>query len=135
MTLHAYQGGSWKGAAPYVYHSGTWKLATSVSAYDAGAWKTVAQILSGVSVTGDTTVANGVTINLGTSVTGGYGALTYQWTKLSGAGSISGSSTSATVVIDPTATNAEGDYRIVVTDSLTGGTAQDDVTLTWGTPP
>ena len=135
MTLHAYQGGSWKGAAPYVYHSGTWKLATSVSAYDAGAWKTVAQILSGVSVTGDTTVANGVTINLGTSVTGGYGTLTYQWTKLSGAGSIIGSSTSATVVIDPTATNAEGDYRIVVTDSLTGGTAQDDVTLTWGTPP
>jgi len=135
MTLHAYQGGSWKGAAPYVYHSGTWKLATSVSAYDAGAWKTVAQILSGVSVTGDTTVANGVTINLGTSVTGGYGTLTYQWTKLSGAGSIIGSSTSATVVIDPTATNAEGDYRIVVTDSLTGGTAQDDVTVTWGTPP
>ena len=135
MTLHAYQGGSWKGAAPYVYHSGTWKLATSVSAYDAGTWKTVAQILSGVSVTGDTTVANGVTINLGTSVTGGYGTLTYQWTKLSGAGSIIGSSTSATVVIDPTATNAEGDYRIVVTDSLTGGTAQDDVTVTWGTPP
>ena len=135
MTLHAYQGGSWKGAAPYVYHSGTWKLATSVSAYDAGAWKTVAQILSGVSVTGDTTVANGVTINLGTSVTGGYGTLTYQWTKLSGAGSIIGSSTSATVVIDPTATNAEGDYRIVVTDSLTGGTAQDDITVTWGTPP
>ena len=135
MTLHAYQGGSWKGAAPYVYHSGTWKLATSVSAYDAGTWKTVAQILSGVSVTGDTTVANGVTINLGTSVTGGYGTLTYQWTKLSGAGSIIGSSTSATVVIDPTATNAEGDYRIVVTDSLTGGTAQDDITVTWGTPP
>ena len=135
MTLHAYQGGSWKGAAPYVYHAATWKLATSVSAYDAGAWKTVAQILSGVSVTGDTTVANGVTINLGTSVTGGYGTLTYQWTKLSGAGSIIGSSTSATVVIDPTATNAEGDYRIVVTDSLTGGTAQDDITVTWGTPP
>lgn len=135
MTLHAYQGGSWKGAAPYVYDSGTWKLALSVSGFDAGTWKTVAQILSAVAVTGDTTVGNGVTANLGTSVTGGYGALTYQWTKLSGAGTISGSSTLATVDITPTATDAEGNYRIAVTDSLTGTVAQTDFPVTWGTPP
>ena len=135
MTLHAYQGGSWKGSAPYVYHSATWKLATSVSAYDAGSWKTVAQILSAVSVTGDTTEANGSPANLGTSVTGGYGTLTYLWTKLSGAGTISGAGTSSTVNINPTSTDAEGNFRIVVTDSLTGTTAQSDFPVTWGTPP
>src|SRR5690606_18762409 len=58
MTLHAYQGGSWKGSAPYAYNAGTWKLATSISAYESGTWKTVAQILSAVSVTGSTAVAN-----------------------------------------------------------------------------
>ncbi len=135
MTLHAYQGGSWKGAAPYVYHSGTWKLSTSVSAYDAGSWKTVAQILSAVAVTGDTTVGNGVTANLGTSVTGGYGTLTYLWAKLSGAGTISGSSTLSTVDIAPTATDSEGNYRITVTDSLAGTVVSTDFSVTWGTPP
>lgn len=135
MTLHAYQGGSWKGAAPYVYHAATWKLATSVSAYESGTWKTVAQILSAVSVTGSTAVANGSPANLGTSVTGGYGTLAYLWTKLSGAGTISGAGTSSTVTINPTSTDAEGNFRIVVTDSLTGTTAQTDFAVTWGTPP
>lgn len=135
MTLHAYQGGSWKGAAPYAYDSGTWKLALSVSGFDAGTWKTVAQILSAVAVTGSTTVSNGSPANLGTLVTGGYGTLTYLWTKLSGAGTISGAGTSSTVTINPTATDAEGNFRIVVTDSLTGTTAQTDFSVTWGTPP
>ena len=135
MTLHAYQGGSWKGSAPYAYNAGTWKLATSVSAYESGTWKTVAQILSAVAVTGSTAVSNGSPANLGTSVTGGYGTLTYLWTKLSGAGTISGAGTSSTVTINPTATDAEGNFRIVVTDSLTGTTAQSDFPVTWGTPP
>ena len=135
MTLHAYQGGSWKGSAPYAYNAGTWKLATSVSAYESGTWKTVAQILSAVAVTGSTAVSNGSPANLGTSVTGGYGPLTYLWTKLSGAGTISGAGTSSTVTINPTSTDAEGNFRVVVTDSLTGTTAQTDFAVTWGTPP
>lgn len=135
MTLHAYQGGSWKGSAPYVYHSATWKLATSVSAYDAGSWKTVAQILTSVAVTGDTSVANGAPANLGTSVTGGYGALTYLWEKVSGAGGISGSATNSTVTLTYGGTDGEGNYRITVTDSLTGTVVDTEFPVTWGTPP
>lgn len=135
MTLHAYQGGSWKGSAPYVYHSATWKLATSVSAYESGTWKTVAQILSGVSVTGATTVANGVNLSLGTSVTGGYGTLTYLWSKILGTGTISGSATNSTVNINAGANNSEGNYRVTVTDSLTGTVVLHDFVTTWGTPP
>jgi len=134
MTLHAYFGGAWNGAAPYAYNAGTWKLATSVSAYDAGSWKTVAQILSLVNITGTTTVANGATVNLGTTVTGGYGALTYLWAKNSGTGSISGSTTSSTVTILSGANNQEGEYQVTVTDSLTGTAIVQPVTVTWGTP-
>lgn len=134
MTLEAYQGGSWKGAAPYAYNAGTWKLATSVSAFDAGSWKTVAQILSSVIITGTTTVANGATVNLGTTVTGGYGALTYLWAKTSGTGSISGSATNSTVTILSGANNQEGEYQVTVTDSLTGTDIVAPVTVTWGTP-
>ena len=134
MTLHAYQGGSWKGAAPYAYNAGTWKLATSVSAYDAGSWKTVAQILTSVLITGTTTVANGATVNLGTTVTGGYGSLTYLWAKTSGTGSISGSATNSTVTINSGANNAEGNYQVTVPDSLTGTAIVEPVVVTWGTP-
>ena len=134
MTLHAYQGGSWKGAAPYAYNAGTWKLATSVSAYDAGSWKTVAQILTSVLITGTITVANGATVNLGTTVTGGYGSLTYLWAKTSGTGSISGSATNSTVTINSGANNAEGNYQVTVTDSLTGTAIVEPVVVTWGTP-
>lgn len=134
MTLEAYQGGSWKGAAPYVYHSATWKLALSVQAYNAGTWKTVAQILTSVAITGSTTVANGATVNLGTNVTGGYGSLTYLWAKVSGTGTISGSTTASTVTILAGANNSEGNYQVTVTDSLTGTVIVEPVLVTWGTP-
>ena len=135
MTLHAYDAATWKVSAPYVYHASSWKLALSVSAYDAGSWKTVAQILTSVAITGSTTVANGVTVNLGTTVTGGYGALTYLWAKNSGTGTISGSTTSSTVTILPGADDAEGDYQVTVTDSLAGTAIIEPVIVTWGTPP
>lgn len=135
MTLHAYRSGSWQSSAPYVYHGGSWQVALSVSSYHSGSWQTVAQILSAVSITGTTTVANGAPVNLGTSVTGGYGTLTYLWEKVSGAGTISGSATNSTVTINATSNNAEGDYKVTVTDSLTGGSLVQPVLLTWGTPP
>ena len=135
MTLSVYHTGSWQSGAPYVYHGGSWQVALSVSAYHSGSWQTVAQILSAVSITGTTAVSNGSNVSLGTSVTGGYGTLTYLWAKNSGAGTISGSATNSTVLITPTATNAEGEYMVTVTDSLTGGTTDNVVVVTWGTPP
>ena len=135
MTLHAYQGGSWKGSAPYVYHSATWKLATSVSAYEGGSWKTVAQVLTSVIITGSTTVANGSPVNLGTTVTGGYGTLTYLWEKNSGTGTISGSATNSTVTIASGANDSEGDYQVTITDSLTGTAIVEPFVVTWGSPP
>lgn len=135
MTLEAYQGGSWKGAAPYVYHSSTWKLATSVEAYNAGTWKIVAQILTSATVTGDGSFANGTPVTLGSTVVGGYGTLTYLWTKIGGTGTISGSATGPTVNITAGTNNSTGDYRVTVTDSLTGTVVSGDGTITWGTPP
>lgn len=135
MTIHAFFPASWKPMAPYARHDSTDKLCLDVSEYDGAVWSVLARILSAVAVTGSTTVSNGSPANLGTSVTGGYGTLTYLWTKLSGAGTISGAGTSSTVTINPTATDAEGNFRIVVTDSLTGTTAQTDFSVTWGTPP
>ena len=135
MTLHARDAASWKVSAPYVRSGGAWVLALSVSARDAGSWKTVAQILSAVSITGTTAVANGVTINLGTTVTGGYGTLTYLWSKVTGTGTISGSTTNPTVSITPTNNNVESEFQVVVTDSLTGTVASKSVVVTWGTPP
>lgn len=135
MTLTAYNGGSWKAAAPYAYNGGSWKLALSVKAYNGGSWKIVAQILTSVAITGSTTVANGATVNLGTTVTGGYGTLTYLWEKVSGTGTISGSATNSTVTILSGANNSEGDYQVTVTDSLTGTSIVEPVLITWGTPP
>ena len=134
MTLHARDAASWKVAAPYVRSGGAWVLALSVSARDAGSWKIVAQILTSVLITGTTTVANGATVNLGTTVTGGYGSLTYLWAKTSGTGSISGSATNSTVTINSGANNAEGNYQVTVTDSLTGTAIVEPVVVTWGTP-
>ena len=135
MTLDVRHSGSWQSGAPYVYHSGSWQVALSVSAYHSGSWQTVAQILSAVSITGTTSVSNGTPINLGTSVTGGYGTLTYLWEKVSGSGSISGSATNSTVTINPTASDSGGEFKVTVTDSLTGTTTDDSAVLTWGTPP
>lgn len=136
MTLTAYNGGSWKGAAPYAYNGGSWKLALSVKAYNGGTWKTVAEVLSAVAVTGDGSYANGTSpVVLGSSVTGGYGTLTYLWTKITGTGTISGSATGATVNIASGANDATGEFRVTVTDSLTGGSVQNDGIITWGTPP
>jgi hypothetical protein len=137
MTIEARNAGSWKLAAPYVFHAGTWKLATSVEAYNAGVWKVVAQKLASGTVTNDGPKANGTPVTLGLTVVGGYGALTYSWARTSftaGAGNITGSSTGATVNITG-GTDAEADFTCTITDSLTGDTTPAIGSLTWGTPP
>lgn len=136
MTLHARDAASWKVAAPYARDAGAWKLATSVSAYDAGSWKTVAEILSLVVVTNGGNKANGETLTLGSTITGGYGALTYSWARsdvVGPAGNITGSSTNATVDLTG-GTNGEATFTLTVTDSLTGTIVAGDTLVTWGVP-
>jgi len=137
MTLHAGDASSWKVAAPYVRSGGSWVVALSVSGYDAGTWKTIAQILSSVVVTNDGAKANGTPVTLGSTITGGYGTLTYSWARTffsSGAGNITGSSTGSSVNITG-GTNATADFTLTVTDSLTGTIAAGVGTIIWGTPP
>lgn len=135
MTIHAFFPASWQVMAPYASKTaGSYVLSVSVSEYNGSGWVTLAEILSLVNITGTTTVANGATVNLGTTVTGGYGSLTYLWAKTSGTGSISGSATNSTVTILSGANNQEGEYQVTVTDSLTGTAIVAPVTITWGTP-
>lgn len=136
MSLSGGNGGAWKSISPYAGHASTWKLALTVHGGNGGAWGLIGQVLSAVSVTGDGSYANGTSpVVLGSSVTGGYGTLTYLWTKVTGTGTISGSATGATVNIASGANDATGEFRVTVTDSLTGGSVQNDGIITWGTPP
>lgn len=137
MTLHARDAASWKVAAPYVRSGGSWVVALSVHARESGAWKLVAQILSTVAVTNAGAKSNGVAVTLGSTITGGYGTLTYSWARTSfdpGAGNITGSSTGTSVNI--TAGNdASADFQLTVTDTLTGTIVSGIGTIIWGTPP
>ena len=137
MTLHARKAGIWSTALPYVRSAGAWVIAKSVHARDAGAWKVVAEILSGVVVMNDGLKANGTPVTLSLAITGGYGTLTYAWSRTSftaGSGNITGSATGATVNITG-GTNADGEFTCIVTDTLTGGTVSGTGYITWGVGP
>lgn len=133
--------GAWREVtAGRVRIGGEWKRLTSARAYVGGAWEDVAVFLPPLSLTISPPTASAAIVGPGTATTGsvtatpagGQTPITYSWTRLSGVGAAT-NSTSATTAFSQflnTGDDVSGTFRCTATDAF-GTTATADITATF----
>lgn len=133
MTINIRAGGVWKvgNIRPWVYAASAWRTARVVWARQFGLWVRIAEYLSAINVTGTTSIARGNTVsNTVAAAVGGYGAVSYSWTRISGAGQISAGAATATPWFFQSAAGAST-FRCTCTDAMTGDVVTKNWTITW----